>query len=473
MMYSASQESDSAIATTAGHADHRDASSVNRSIVPPTAAPRADKWLGRLPVIPVGVLSLADQAIVSATSFASAAILGRLTSKDQLGLYYFTLSIVFLVVGFQDQLIAAPYLVYAKRRHGRDHAEYAGSMWFHHLALSAVTVLVLFMAIAAVSALGNLTTILPSAATILHSLWVLVPVIALLLLREDIRRFSFADLHLHSALAIDVTVAVIQVGGLLLLGYFGRLTLWSIFGVMGGSCALASLGWFLFDRPDVRFVSERFGADWRHNWAFSKWALRSHLLGSSTPYFMIWIVTFAIGAAAAGVLGACATLIGIIRVIQGGVTNVLTPQCSHAFVTGGCRDLRRVLLRASLILGLTLGPVCLALLVTGDTLVVLVFGESFQGCGTILFTLSLAALFGALGVVVGNGLWAIDRARDNFIADVLSTLVTLIAAVFLVVPLGPLGAALAILAGTAAATAVRCGILVRTWRCTTCKIIPR
>ena len=34
------------------------------------------------------LLSIFDQAIVSSTSFISAAIIGRLTTPDQLGLYY-------------------------------------------------------------------------------------------------------------------------------------------------------------------------------------------------------------------------------------------------------------------------------------------------------------------------------------------------------------------------------------------------
>jgi O-antigen/teichoic acid export membrane protein len=79
----------------------------------------------------------------------------------------------------------------------------------------------------------------------------------------------------------------------------------------------------------------------------------------------------------------------------------------------------------------------------------------------ILGALALSALMNGIGVVAGNGLWAIDQPRPNFLADVFSMAVTLIAAALLVLPLGALGAALATLAGMTAAAVVRSIILAR------------
>ncbi len=430
--------------------------------LPPPAAPspaptgRLRGLALRFPSASQGLLSIADQAIVSGTGFATAAIVGRMTSPDQLGLYYVTLTIVLIVIGIQDQVVAAPYLVYSKRRHGLDHAEYAGSVWLHHLLLSAAVVAGLLITIGVLTAIG--------ATSIVPGLWALAVVGPLLLLREDIRRFAFADLHLGAAMTVDAAVAVLQIGGLLALGYYGQLTLFGIFGVMGGACALACLGWLLIAPPKVRFTRPRFWTDWHHNWAFSKWALRSYMLGATTPYVMVWIVNAAIGPVAAGVLGACTTLVGITRVLQAGVTNILTTQSSHAFATGGYQELRRVLWRSALFLGLSLGGVCFLLLFAGDFLAVLVFGEFYGGTRPILVALGLSALFAALSVVAGNGLWAIEKAPSNFVADIWATAVTLALAAVLVMPLGALGAALATLAGSIVATVLRVFVLVRAFR---------
>jgi len=402
------------------------------------------------------ILSLFDQAIVSATAFATAVIIGRMTSPDELGFYYSTLTAILIVIGIQDQVVAVPYMFYAKRFQGESHAKYAGSVWLHHLALTLVTVLVLLGAIGFFSAKGS-TAILPG-------LWALVGAAPLILLREDLRRFTFADLHLGTAIAVDITVSIAQLSGLLLLGYLGKLTLFSIFSVMGGACALAAVVWLLIDRPRLEFSAERCQSDWKHNWAFGKWALRGHLLNSTTPYLMIWLVNVAVSPAAAGLLGACTSLIGITRVIQAGVSNVLTTQASCAFTSGGWSALRRLLWRNTVFLALTLGSACLLFIVTGDRLAVLVFGSLGRGSGPILIVLALGMLCSSFSVVVGNGLWAIDRARSNFFADIFCAAGMLGVAAVAVVPFGALGAALAVFAGNGLAMVVRLVILSSAWQ---------
>lgn len=402
------------------------------------------------------ILSLFDQAIVSATAFFTAAIIGRMTSPSELGLYYTTLAIILLVVGIQEQIISVPYMFFAKRFEGRQHAEYAGSVWLHHAALTAVTMVGLLGAIVFFTLQGS-TSLLPG-------LWALLVAVPLILFREEVRRFAFADLHIGTAITMDVVVSVAQVAGLLALGYFGELTLFAIFGVMGGSCALSVVVWLVLRPAQVEFRPERFRSDWKHNWAFGKWALRGYMLNSSIPYLMIWLVNFAIGPAAAGILGACSSLVGITRVIQSGITNVLTTQASYAFSSGGWPALQRLLLRNTLFLGVTLGGICLVFVATGDYLATLVYGDLYHGAGPTLIALALATLMSGFSVVAGNGLWAIDRARSNFIADICCAVGMIASAAVLVMPLGAFGAALATLIGNTAATVVRVAILLRAWQ---------
>ena len=406
----------------------------------------------RFPTVSRGLLSIFDQGIVSGTSFLTAALIGRVTSPDQLGWYYLVLSIVVIITCVQEQVVAAPYIVYSKRRSGSELAEYGGSMWLHHFAVTGMTIVGLLIAIALTSATGR-TGIVPG-------LWALVGAAPLLMLRQGVRRFNLANLDVKGAIGVDAVVATLQLGGLVLIWYFGLMSLLSIFVVMGAACGLACLGWYFLDRPDVRFVRTRFVPDWRHNWRFGKWALPSYLVGNTTPQLMLWIVSLTIGAAATGVFGACATLIGMTTVLLTGIDNVLTPQASHAFATGGVRELRRILFLAAGFLAVTLGGLCLVVLATGDWLVVSVFGSQYVGTGAILTALAFSTLMNALGIVTGDGLWALDQPRPNFAADVVCMFVTLIAAVLLIAPFGPLGAALATLAGTSISAIVRTLTLV-------------
>jgi O-antigen/teichoic acid export membrane protein len=414
---------------------------------------RLNSLESRYPALTQSCLSIVDQAIVSGTSFVSAAIIGRLTTPDELGLYYLVLSIVIIASAVQDAAVSAPLMVYFRPRKGRELEEYSGSAWIQHFVLSAMSIIVLLVIIAVLFAIGQ--------SKMLPGLWVLLGAAPLILLRQAVRRFAFATLHLKSAIALDIAVAAVQLGGLALFGLVGSLSLATIFAVMGGACALACIGLCLTDPPKARFVRERFGPDWRLNWNFAKWSLRSYLVGSTTPYLMLWILGLTVETSAAGVFGACLTLVGVAHVLLTGVDNVLTQQAAHVFATHGAQGLRRLLLRIGAMLVLALGGVSLFIAVTGDWLPVIVFGSHFQGTGGILLALALSATVSSLGLVAGNGLWAVDRPRTNFVGDIYCMLTTLTMSVLLIPRFGVLGAALTNLSGMTAGAVARIIVLHR------------
>ncbi len=305
----------------------------------------------RFPSLSNGLLSLFDQAIVSGTSFATAVIINRSVSPELFGVYYLTLSIVLLGVGVQDHVIGAPYAIYSKRRQGRELAEYFGSAWAHHLLLTAAGVVALVVAAVVMSLAG--------AGSNAAGMWALVGAAPLLLLREGIRRFAYANLQVASIIGLDAFVAAVQLGGLALLAVYGSPSIFAIYGVMAGACLLACLGWYVLDPPQARIKPKRVRADWSHNWPFAKWTLRSFLVGNSSPIIMPWILTAMMGAAMTGTFGACVTLIGMANMFLISVDRVLTPRAAQAFFHGGDQQLTRLLLRAAAVLVAVMGAFCL------------------------------------------------------------------------------------------------------------------
>ncbi len=397
--------------------------------------------------------ALFDQALVSGTTFVTAVIIGRTCTPSQLGLYYLALSIVVVASGIQDNLIACPYTIYSKRHRGLDLASYLGSSWVHHLLLTAAAVGLMLVAAAALTAAG--------ASELSPALWVLVWVTPFVLLRDGVRRFVLADLQVTTAIAIDATVAVLQLGGLLLLAYYGRLSVGTIFAVIAGAALVAS-AWYAMQSTPISLRRSRIWPDWSRSWSFAKWSLRSYLVGNTVPYVMPWLVTVIIDTAATGILGACTTLVGVANVFISGMANLLMPQAAEAYVEEGPPGLARVLRRAATLLVVVLGSISLALFFVGEPLAVALYGENFHGCGPILVALAVGATLNGVGMVVGMGLWAIDNPRSNFVADVACAATTLTAAALLIFRAGVLGAAVATLLGIAAGLVVRVAILWRT-----------
>jgi O-antigen/teichoic acid export membrane protein len=401
-----------------------------------------------------GVLSLFDQAIVSATSFATSVIIGRLCSKSELGLFYLALTIVYFAKGIQEQLVCAPYGVYCHVRRDGAQALYSGSAILHQLSLSAVAAALLL------GALG-LTAIGIGPAALEPALWALLGALPFLLLREVIRRLSMAHLHMTTAIAVDAVVAVLQIGGLVALAYFQRLTVPMAYGIMGAACAAACCGWFMAKSRPLQFAWYDALADWRHNWSFARWALVCHLIGFATLYLTPWIVTAMRGSGDAGTLAACITLVGTASMFVTGLSAFLAPKAAMAFAQGGVPALRRVLHGGTLVYATVLGAFALVIFASGDMLLVLVYGSDYAGYGAVTGTLAASMLTESIGLMAGIGLFAMKRPDANLAADVCALLVTLTVVLCLLPIMGLLGAAIGSLTGKVVSTSVRYGRLQR------------
>lgn len=393
------------------------------------------------------LFSIADQAVVSGTSFLTAVIVGRATVPEDLGRYYLTLTIVLTLVGLQEALIAAPYMVFGARRRGRDLAKFTGSMWVQHLALTALgTLLVMILALLAPRL---------NADRLAPSLWAVAAIVPCILFREGIRRFSFARLRSSVSLAIDLAVCGIQFGLLLALWSIGRLSVPLVFVVMGVASGLACCGWLL-SKPGWPLVSTNLLSEhWRENWAFSRWTVLSYFTVDTIPFMMPWLIGIAAGPAATGLYGGCATLLGVTNILVHGAGNYMRPKAAHAFVVDGVPALKSVLLLTGGVFVAAFGLLCLGFAATGDLLAVFVFGPEFRGTGWLLTLLAANVLVGSLGYVAGSGLWALGQPRASMIADACMLVATLVGAVLLIEPYGPVGAALAAVIGTTIGTAVK------------------
>ncbi|MEX2175329.1 MAG: lipopolysaccharide biosynthesis protein [Pirellulaceae bacterium] len=400
------------------------------------------------------VLSVFDQGVVSGTSFATSVILGRLCAKEDLGVYYLALSIVFFVRGIQEQLVSAPYMIYCSRKEGTALERFAGSSLAHQCVLLVAASLTL----AVLTPLG----ILP--AGLQGVMWLLLAAAPLLLMREFVRQLLFAHLDMRAAIALDVSVAAIQLAGLGLLAGTGRLSLAGTLAVLAISSGLPVVVW-LGTKPRRLLVSVRDAiSDFLHNWTFARWALASQLLACTAPYVMPWVVALTHGAAQTGMLGACSTLVGLSNMFMMGLCNFLSPKAARAFAAGGLAELQSVLRKTALLFATSLGLVCLVGFTLGEQIAIWVYGPAFAGTGLIIGVLSLSVLANSMGVTAGNGLWAMERPSANFVADLFSLCVVVVATVTLVPLWGPLGAALATLCGTSSDATVRLWILRRTMR---------
>ncbi len=336
-------------------------------------------------------------------------------------------------------------------------------MVVHTLVVSAIAVVAMLIWAAALS-LGM------GPASLAPVVWVLVGAMPFLLLRECVRYFTFAHLQFTLAVAIDVTVAVVQLGGLLLLGLFGMLSPANGLSRDGGRVWRRVLR-LVHRRQDA--VSFRARAD--RGGLAAKLAARQVGRGklsaglhdavdpSLDPLQRAW----GSGDRRAGRLhvGGRAGE----HVCHGHRQLPDAEGRQWRSPRGGTTELCRVLWGTAAVYAVVVGAFCLLLALTGDRLAIALLQQQVCGDRADSPRARVGVLANTVGITAGNGLWAIDRPHANFAADVCVLGVTLVLAFRLVYPLAVIGMAIATLAGTVVGSLVRCVTLLRCIRSISCE----
>ncbi len=390
-----------------------------------------------------GVLSLADQAVVSGTSFFTTVMIGRLCGPGELGRYSLGLSLVVLVMCVQESLVSMPYTIYGNRFQGKERARYAGSVLVHHVFLAVLSMTCL-------GALAALFSVGIGPSGIAPLIGVLVAVIPCTLLREFGRRMAFAHLNITTALLLDLAVAAMQIGGLAVVAAAGLLSAGTAYSVMGLSCAVGGVAWLAFDRARFTIQWPRVFAEFRRNLSLGRWVLAEQLTGSLRHFVVLWMLAFMLGETATGTLQACLAIVAFSGPFMLGVGNVLAPRLARSRTGVDASEMRRVVRKATLVLGVAMGGFCGLIVLFGGELVQLLYGNGYADNGHTIALAAAAALASALGHPAGYGLLAMERANVCFSLRVFALSVTFLVTFCLIGPLGVTGAAYGLLAGSLA-----------------------
>jgi O-antigen/teichoic acid export membrane protein len=401
-----------------------------------------------------GIISLADQAVVSATNFATGVIIARTCSKEEFGLYMLGLSLILLVTDLQTSLISTPYMVYAPRLKGAAHALYTGSTLIHQLAFSFFTMLALLGVAFAV-------TIGVGPRGLGPVIWALVAMIGLITLREFARRVCFARLKLWTAFLFDTCIALVQVSSLLVLARFGLLSASRAYWVIGSACGIAILWWFWSDRGFYRLRMGESLPDLKKNWVFGRWVFASGLVWAVSMNLYPWFLAAFHGTASAGVWAACLGVVLVGNPALLGIQNLVGPKIAHVYAAAGPKAVRRLVLKITAAISLPVSLLCLALIFWGGRLMTLLYGRQYAGNGLVVAILAVNLLVGAAAFPFSRALFAIERADLEFLVNFAALFMMITLGLWLVRTFGPLGAAIGFLGANFVTSTVRAGVFLR------------
>jgi O-antigen/teichoic acid export membrane protein len=400
-----------------------------------------------------GLIAIVDQALLSGMNFCTTVIVGRACGVGDLGIYSLIFGALVLVTAISESLLTAPFAT-LHRKLPKDELPYFAGLIFAAQLIACALTLFCFGGLAIASTLAGSphATALAGAAA----------AIALVLMREFVRRYQFANLAPGGALAMDAVTLGLQLA-ILFLGWRATgLNLWQVYLAIVIANLAGLLVWALGRRPELRLT-------WTASVSFLRMTLATGVTNSAALgtlliqlYIVPWTLAVLADQQAIGLFAACQTIVMLLNPLTQGLANHLMPSASKVYHEGGITSLLRQMGRYALLLGgLSIGY-CVVMTLAAHTLLDLVFGAAYAGYGATLVVLAIAMAVRTTAMTGYIGLWVEGRSLSNAAANALSIVVTVLATVLLFPAFGLLGAAIALLVGDALGALARTALFVLT-----------
>ncbi len=241
----------------------------------------------------------------------------------------------------------------------------------------------------------------------------LAPAVIAWQLQEFVRRVLYTEGRLNAAFINDVLSYGGQASVVLVLYLTQRLTGVSAFYALAITSLIAvAIGIWqirgsLIKQLDLFALTE--------NWHFGKWLAGAEILGwCSSLSAYLYIAAIIIGTHASGELKSAQILYGPARVFAFFLGTVLPIRFAKTHYAGGDASLHRQFKATARMILPLMAAYCLFVAIFGKWLLRLVFGESFEGSGSLLALYSVSALLNYVEMFVAAALTSSKRTKYIF-----------------------------------------------------------
>jgi O-antigen/teichoic acid export membrane protein len=367
--------------------------------------------------------ALVDQVLVSGSNFLTGVILARSLGLSGFGVFTLAWTAVLFLLSTQLSLITSPMMSIGPKQSAQQAPTYYGCVLAHGAIFALLGSLVLLVGTKAASWLapqwGIQLLALPLAAAAFAYL-----------LQDLLRRYFYSNGRSAAALATDGVSYLGQVVLLLLLWKAGHLdcaaALW-----LCAATSLAAVVIALLMLAPVRVDGDSLRRVAARHWNSSQWLLGSNLMQwISGNAFFVTAPVF-LGVAAVAVLRAAQNLLNVTNVWFQSLENVIPPEAARRLQQRGTGAMRGYLRQSSLVWGGMTALFALLVSILADPLLVLVYGNAFEGFGYAVRWSVCTCILTTLMVAPTAGLRAFENTKPIFYANVIST----VAAAVLAVPL--------------------------------------
>lgn len=346
------------------------------------------RWRARLtgPTARMGVVAVADQALVSGTNFVTAILLARLCTKEEFGAYVLALSVLFFLNGIQTALITGPMMVLGAAKEHDEFRRYVTALGVFQLVVAAGAGL-LALAVAGVMALT------PAGPGLRGAFLGMSAAIFFVQGQDFCRRVLFTRLKPGRVLANDIVFCTIRLVGVVLLAWMDSqlpeaervwLTGRNAFFCHGVAATVGLMVGLWQLRGWLGRTLEGAREALRENWGFGKWGLG----GTFGQYSLTYAANFAAalfgGTAATANLEAPRLLVAPVHMLIQALMGFIPPHLSRRLSQRGPSSLALLLRHFALLLSIPVLGYLIVVAVFCKIALVTALGEQYADKWSLL-----------------------------------------------------------------------------------------
>jgi len=361
-------------------------------------------------------LVIADQAILSGTSFAISVVVARLCGPAQFGLYVLANAALLMLRELQSGLVTGPMAVLGSMEDDGRFSRYVSPLiWLQMLVC-------LGAALVAVSASFIVRTMSP-ASPVPSVLKVLAVALLCLQAQEFCRRILLVRFRLIGFFINDGVFCVSQlaaVGCAVWLRQAGHAKFSAADALLcqAGAGAVALFAGAFQVRP---FITSRHlfrGEPLRMNWRFGRWNLLSSLCALAYQQTVYFVLAALAGAAAVAQLEAPRLIVAPFFVLIMGWSNIVGPFAARRFTVEGLASAKSYLNRVTRTLILTVTFAMVPIAIFSGRIVPALLGRSYASGGAILWIWSATVIMMAASSGYGGIFYASRRPEQGTLSRV-------------------------------------------------------
>ena len=377
------------------------------------------------------------------------AILARLLSTDEVGIYFLIISIagfgaVLVRFGMQQTIVRFVAESVAVNTGGRTRQTVAKVTGIVFLG-SALAGLALF------SGVGNWLAYELFDAPLLADLIGMLAALVLVIAYQTVVSESFRGLHqIPQASLFDTVLCTLVFAFMLVLrSVIGKVDLYDVLVLLVVANVLTNL-------TGAALLAGRFRAlpGGGNTEVFELLRNSAPLLVNNVSFYFIsnaglWVVGAYLPATDVAVYGAVVRLVSLVSISLWIVNMVVQPFIAEQNALNRRRDLERVLRAAATLAGLPAFMVLLVVVFHGDVVMGMIYGAPYQAGGALLAIYSLGHIVNVWTGACANVLIYTGHQKTAMGISLVSGSISVLAAVLLVQPMGTMGVALAMSVGFA------------------------